>query len=314
MLTIRLARGWKQRDACDKHESATKSHDLKSINLLSLSNSYRLLAIRRARDYLSVVPTYLLLTTHSSQLAFITMWKSSVRLSSLADASLFQGGRCLTCQLRNVNRLQPSLRYYATSKSKTGDDVKPATASKPTTTDKFQFKQNDSPSAPQPGDADFIPPALDRPIGTVIPPQEGQNTGIDERSLQQRRDDFVNYDKHIERRKELYEAPSTIYSMLTMPLSTEQGKSQNHTSENGPTCAITRVKPSNQTPDCSNETKPSTSLTCTASRLRRRNNRKTPPQFSAAKCPLSMSSPVSGRSRRLRHLRVQSRTPVYGRR
>jgi ATPase complex subunit ATP10 len=139
------------------------------------------------------------------------MWKSSLRLSSLADASLLQGGRCLSCQLRNVSKLQPSLRYYATSKSKSGDDVKPATASRPTTTDKIQFQQNDSPSAPQPGDADFVPPALDRPIGTVIPPQEGQNTGLDERSLQQRRDDFVNYDKHIERRKELYEAPSTAY-------------------------------------------------------------------------------------------------------
>lgn len=145
-------------------------------------------------------------------MASISMWKSSVRLSLFADASLSQGGRCLSCQLRNATRLQPSLRYYATSNSKSGDDVKPATASKPTPTGKIQFKQNDSPSAPQPGDADFVLPALDRPIGTVIPPQEGQNTGVDERSLQQRRDDFVNYDKHIERRKELYENPSTAYT------------------------------------------------------------------------------------------------------
>ncbi|GFG27197.1 mitochondrial ATPase complex subunit ATP10 [Aspergillus udagawae] len=152
------------------------------------------------------------------------MWKSSLRLSSLADASLLQGGRCLSCQLRNVSKLQPSLRYYATSKSKSGDDVKPATASRPTTTDKIQFQQNDSPSAPQPGDADFVPPALDRPIGTVIPPQEGQNTGLDERSLQQRRDDFVNYDKHIERRKELTRQVAKPYFREWSNMRYQEGK------------------------------------------------------------------------------------------
>ncbi|EEH45762.2 uncharacterized protein PADG_01912 [Paracoccidioides brasiliensis Pb18] len=50
---------------------------------------------------------------------------------------------------------------------------------------------------------EFTPKPLNRPLGLPYPPQPGQNTGIDTRTLRQRRDDFVDYEKHIERRKEL---------------------------------------------------------------------------------------------------------------
>lgn len=49
-------------------------------------------------------------------------------------------------------------------------------------------------------DSDHIPQPLIRPIGLPTPPLPRTNRGLDTRSVRQRRDDFVDYDKHLAKR------------------------------------------------------------------------------------------------------------------
>ncbi|KAI9819905.1 MAG: Mitochondrial ATPase complex subunit atp10 [Pycnora praestabilis] len=74
-------------------------------------------------------------------------------------------------------------------------------------------------------DEEHNPKPLNRPIGLATPPKAGQNSGLDTRTWRQRRSDFLNYDKHIERRKQLTKQVAKPYFREWTNMRHHKGKS-----------------------------------------------------------------------------------------
>jgi ATPase complex subunit ATP10 len=114
---------------------------------------------------------------------------------------------CLLCQWRSFSTSYRRLAEKEASKSspQPSKATSPASDGKnaPAVPEVPPSPLADAPRAYGKAVSEFTPKPLSRPIGLPKPPRSGENAGLDGRSWKQRRDDFVNYDKHIVRRKEL---------------------------------------------------------------------------------------------------------------
>ncbi|KAH9212580.1 ATP10 protein-domain-containing protein [Leptodontidium sp. 2 PMI_412] len=126
----------------------------------------------------------------------------------------FEAKSCLLCQWRTF-----STSYRRLAEKGAPSTPAPATPAIP------EGPLADAPRSYGKAVSEFTPKPLGRPIGLPNPPQAGENAGVDNRSWKQRRADFVDYDKHLVRRKQLTQKISTPYFREWSNMRLHKGKS-----------------------------------------------------------------------------------------
>ncbi|KAI8947678.1 ATP10 protein-domain-containing protein [Xylaria longipes] len=116
----------------------------------------------------------------------------------------------LLCRLCHSRAFSTSYRRLAEQPAKSTPTPRPA-ADAATSKAAAPSPLADAPRSYGKRVREFTPTRLSRPIGLPYPPEAGLNRGIDVRTWKQRRDDFVNYDKHLERREYLKNKISRPY-------------------------------------------------------------------------------------------------------
>lgn len=138
------------------------------------------------------------ITTVGMILSRRPLWPANIRLD---------GAACMLCQWRSF-----STSYRRLAQKETPAPA-PAPANPPQPAEPLPSPLQDAPRAYGKALEEFTPKPLSRPIGLPKPPKAGENTGIDNRTWKERRDDFVNYEKHLARRKDLWASYLTSTSL-----------------------------------------------------------------------------------------------------
>ncbi|POS73180.1 F1F0 ATP synthase assembly protein Atp10 [Diaporthe helianthi] len=132
---------------------------------------------------------------------------------------------CLWCQWRTFVTTYPRLQTpnpKQPSKNAASNTTENTALEEPTSSEPSPLA--DAPRSYGRRVEEFKPKVLARPIGLNHPPNPGENTGVDLRSLKQRRDDFVNYDAHLKRREQLKSQMARPYFRDWTNLAHHKGK------------------------------------------------------------------------------------------